>query len=211
MSRISCVRSMTFRSSARSRLRSCAGLSSLSNMTTSIDASSHAVASDVDLAAAEEGGRIGLGPLLQHAKADLRARRCREPAELVERMFGIEMSLGVLEEADERRPFPRHPSDLITRSHGIAPSRISRSEPSRTSTIVDGAPPRVTPPSITQSTSGSASSTSLAATAGRSPDRLALVDGDAVTERSGERAGNRMVRHAHADCRATRQQIASDF
>ena len=43
------------------------------------------------------------------------------PAELVERMFRIEMSLGVLEKADERRPFPLHSSDLITRSYAIAP------------------------------------------------------------------------------------------
>jgi hypothetical protein len=29
--------------------------------------------------------------------------------------------LGVLEEADERRPFAHHSSDFSTRSHGIAP------------------------------------------------------------------------------------------
>ena len=45
MSRISCVRSRTLRSSAASRLRSCAGLSSLSKTTMSTSASAQAAAS----------------------------------------------------------------------------------------------------------------------------------------------------------------------
>ena len=49
MSRMSCVRSTTFRSSASSRLRSCAGLSSLSKITTSAPSSSHDAASALTL------------------------------------------------------------------------------------------------------------------------------------------------------------------
>ena len=54
MSRINCVRSSTFRSSASSRLRSCAGDSSLSKMTTSARASSHAARERDHFAAAEK-------------------------------------------------------------------------------------------------------------------------------------------------------------
>ena len=63
------MRSSTLHSSAFSRLRSCAGLSSLSKTTTSASASAQAAASAVDLAAAEERRRIRPGVLLEHARA----------------------------------------------------------------------------------------------------------------------------------------------
>ena len=61
MSRMSCVRSTTFRSSAVSRLRSCAGVSSLSKMTVSTRASSHMSASEVTLPLPRNVAGSGLG------------------------------------------------------------------------------------------------------------------------------------------------------
>ena len=77
MSRMSWVRSTTLRPSASSRLRSCAGLSSLSKMTTSTSSSSHDGGERLDLAAAEERRRIRPRPLLQHAENDRPRRRRR--------------------------------------------------------------------------------------------------------------------------------------
>ena len=131
MSRISCVRSTTLRSSACSRLRSCAGRE-LVVENDEVDRRFVACRGEHrDLAAAEKRRRIRFGALLQHAQTDIGAGGGGQPGQLVERMFGIELSRGVLEEADERRPFPRHSRDLITRSHGSRPARISLSAPAR--------------------------------------------------------------------------------
>ena len=61
-------------------------------MTTSTSSSAHAAASDLDLAAAEERRRIGPRALLQHAQHDLRAGGRGEAGELVERVFGVEVT-----------------------------------------------------------------------------------------------------------------------
>ena len=133
MSRMSWVRSMTLRSSAASRLRSCAGESSLSKMT-SVDARLAARGGQHrDLALAEERRRIGPGALLLHAQHGVGAGRRREAGQLVERMFRIEVPWRVVEETDERGAFPckrhemvgRYCSDFSTRSHGTTPCRTS--------------------------------------------------------------------------------------
>ncbi len=78
MSRMSWVRSRTLRSSAFSRLRSCAGVSSLSKMTTSAPQLVARLGERCDLAAAEERRGIRLGAILQHAQHDSRAGRRRQ-------------------------------------------------------------------------------------------------------------------------------------
>ena len=84
-----------------SSCRSCAGVSSLSKITTSTSASAQAAASDATLPAADEGGGVGLRPLLQHAQDDARACGVGEARELVERMIRI-AAAGRSDEADER-------------------------------------------------------------------------------------------------------------
>ena len=201
MSRMSCVRSTTLRSSAPSRLRSCAGLSSLSKMTTSAPQLVARRGERLDLAAAEERRRIRLRPLLQHAQHDGGAGGRGEAGQLVERMFGIELTGRAAEETDERGAFTagrrgraparrggvksgrraHHWSDFSTRSHAIAPARTSRGPCASISTIVDGGPPGHGPASSSKSISSRPRrARSAPVTAGASPDRLALV---AVTQK----------------------------
>src|SRR6478609_9664472 len=102
-------------------------------------------------------------------------------------MLGIELTGRVAEESDERRAFlpfrggvaggrrACHCSDLITRSHAIAPSRTSVGTPPSMRTIVDGAPPATRPPSRIRSTAGTHFCTASAVSAGGSPDAFALV------------------------------------
>src|SRR5258708_4554236 len=86
MSRMSCVRSTTFRSSAPSRFRSCGG-------------------EHLALALPEKRRGIRLRALLLYAQYGIGARGRREPRQLVERMFGVEVPGRVLEETDERGAF----------------------------------------------------------------------------------------------------------
>ena len=58
-------------------------------MTTSTSASAQAAASDCDLAAADEGGRVRLRPLLQHAQHDRGAGGVGQPGQLLERLLGV--------------------------------------------------------------------------------------------------------------------------
>ena len=108
MSRISCVRSTTLRSSRLFSSRSCAGDSSLSKMTRSTSASARGVRQHLDLAAAEEGRRIGPGPILQHAQHHARARGVGEAAELFEGMFRVDPPRAAGDQTDERCPLHEH-------------------------------------------------------------------------------------------------------
>ena len=110
----------------------------------------------------------GFGALLLHAQHDVGAGGRGEAGQLVERMFGIEVTRRVVEETDERGAFPRHSRrSLATRvPRRPRPARIERATRTATdaSTIVDGAPPRDGPPSRIASTSGSAAATPSAST-----------------------------------------------
>ena len=62
----------------------------------------------LDLAAAEERRRIGLGTILQHAQHDARARGFGEAAELFEGMFRVDPPRAAGDQADERCPLHEH-------------------------------------------------------------------------------------------------------
>src|SRR5262249_13695 len=79
----------------------------------------------------------------------------REAGELVHRPFGLEASGAAGHEADERGALASAHAcgaHASTSSHGIAPARTSRSARPVASTIVDGGPPGVGPPSSSRST-----------------------------------------------------------
>ena len=80
-------------------------MSSASKITTSASVSAHDAASVTDFSGAQKRGRIRLGPLLQHAQDDGRARRFGQPAELVERPLGLEPFGPTGDQPDQRRPF----------------------------------------------------------------------------------------------------------
>ena len=157
MSRMSCVRSTTLRSSA---LFEVAQLRRRQLVVEDDDVDVELVAGGrerCDLAAAEKGRGIRLRALLQHAQHDRRAGRRREAGKFVERMFGIEVTGSAVEEPDQRRtllPIRRgrsrsrmtcHCSDFITRSHGTAPGAQQHRTVASNATIVDGAPPGAWP------------------------------------------------------------------
>ena len=102
MSRMSWVRSTTFRSSASSRFLSCAGLSSLSKMTTSA-LSCRTRPRGIRLCRCRGKSRDRARPILHHSKDDLRARRRGETRKFVERVFGVEVTEWNPEEPDESR------------------------------------------------------------------------------------------------------------
>jgi hypothetical protein len=126
-----------------------------------------------DLAGAEKGRWVGLGPFLKHAEDDFGAGRFGEPRELVERPLGIEPLGTARNQPDERCPLaagapaaagpgvPIYPSRRhdTTVSHGITPRRTRRGSPVDTSTIVEGRPPSVFPASSTMSTRGPSEAT----------------------------------------------------
>ena len=62
----------------------------------------------LDLAAAEECRRIGLGPILQHAQDDARARGLGETTQLFEGMFRVDSPRAAGDETDERCPLHEH-------------------------------------------------------------------------------------------------------
>ena len=100
---MSCVRSTTLRPSASSRLRSCAGDQLVVE---DDDAGVGLVAGGgqrVDLPLPRKVAGIGPRALLHHAQDDRRAGGGGQAGELVERMFGIELTGCAVEEADERR------------------------------------------------------------------------------------------------------------
>src|SRR5262249_32827548 len=138
----------------------------------------------LDFSGAEERGRIGLGPLLQHAQHDLSAGRDGETGELVERPLRLEAARLPCNQSDERRPLlARSPrcSHSLTSSHDIAPARTRRGDSSVTSTMVDGAPPRAGPASSRNAMrSPNARSTSFGSAVAGCPLMFALV---AVTGR----------------------------
>ena len=61
----------------------------------------------LDLAGAEEGRRIGLRPLLQHAQHDLGAGGLGQAGELVERALGVEPARAAGDQPDQRRALRR--------------------------------------------------------------------------------------------------------
>src|SRR5262249_8151437 len=123
----------------------------------------------LDLAGSEERCRIRTGAFLQQPQRDLGAGGEREPFQLDETLLRLGAMLGIGDQADQRRALryrshvvsrilPRilmiaadshHWSDDSTRSQGRMPARTSVGCGPYTSTIVEGAPPGVTPPSIT--------------------------------------------------------------
>ena len=62
----------------------------------------------VDLAAAEERGRVGLGTILQHAQDDAGARGLGEAGELFEGMFRVDPPRAAGDQTDERCPLHQH-------------------------------------------------------------------------------------------------------
>ena len=87
--------------------RSCAGVSSLSKMTTST-ANARALRRElVELAAADERGGIGRRPLLNHLHDHRRAGGFGEPAELVDRVLRIQFFRSPKSQADERGALAR--------------------------------------------------------------------------------------------------------
>ena len=133
---------------APSRLRSCAGDSSLSKITGSTRASPDAAASIATL------------PLPRNVAGSGFARSCctrstasapaadASPASSSSACSGSKCLGRIVEKSDERlRAFPYHRSDFSTRSHGTAPSLSSVTARPDASTIVEGAPPRDGPAS----------------------------------------------------------------
>ena len=184
------MRSTTLRSSASSRLRSCAGRQ-LVVEDDDVDAAPRRTAAreHLDLAAAEERRGIRLRALLLHAQHDVGAGRGGEAGQLVERVFGIEMSGESLKRptsaarsragrSAEREPHARiTASDFSTRSHGDRAGATSAARAARRSTIVDGAPPARGPASSTRRRPSSSAAIDVAGATprGGAPDRFALV------------------------------------
>ena len=103
MSRINWVRSMTLRSSLFSSWRSWAGVSSLSKITT-IDVRFRAGGGKAcDLPGADERCRVRPGTFLKHSERDGCARSQRQASQLVERLIGVDTTLGARDETDECR------------------------------------------------------------------------------------------------------------
>ena len=108
----------------------------------------------VDLAAAEKGRGIRLGPFLQHAQDDRCARRFGQAAQFVERAFGIEPLRASGDETDERGALGSchsRSSHARTSSQPMAPARTSTGAGPVTSTMVEGGPPAVKPASSSTS------------------------------------------------------------
>ena len=203
---------MILRPTASSICRSCAGVSSLSKMTTSTSVSAHDAASVCDLAGAEKRRRIGLRPLLQHAQHDLRAGGLGQAGELVERSLGVEPPRAAGDQADERRALARRATARSQRmperlSHEIAPARTSRGSAPVTSTIVDGGPPGV-------GRHRAADRSRVAERRARprpdrrspaAPLRFALVAVSGRPHARAQRARDRVRRHAHADASRCRR------
>ena len=89
MSRISAVRSTTLTLTRSSRLRSCDGLSSPSQITVSAPVWATTRAQVVDLARADVRRRVGLLPPLRQRVEHLRAGRLGEQLELDQRVVGV--------------------------------------------------------------------------------------------------------------------------
>src|SRR5262249_2663557 len=138
----------------------------------------------LDLAGAEKRRRIGLRPLLQHAKDHVGAGRLRQAAELFERPLGFEPPGTSSDQPDERRALTRHPCrpfrpllrHACMSSPSIAPALTRTGGPLVVSTIVDGAPPGVRPMSINRSIRApSVRSPSAGSAVAGAPLRFALV------------------------------------
>ena len=83
-------------------------------------------------------------------------------------------------------------SDSNTRLHGTAPARTSRAGVTRASTIVDGAPPGVGPPSMTSTRAARADAPDLGhATGGCRTARIRAGGGDRAAERLRQRRATR--------------------
>ena len=148
MSRMSWVRSMTFRSSASSRWRSCAGRQLVvedRRRRRRISAQEAASVSTLPAPRNVEGS--GFGPLLQHPQHHVGARGLGQAGELVERALGIEPSARGRRSGRPARRVPRRYASLEP-SPNLLPRRSRRRERAPastpvTSTIVDGGPPGV--------------------------------------------------------------------
>ena len=108
---------MILRPTSSSICRSCAGVSSLSKMTTSTSVSAHDAASVSILPAPRKVDGIGLRPLLQHAQHDLGAGRLGQAGELVERALGVEPARAAGDQADQRRALARALAAVQARAH----------------------------------------------------------------------------------------------
>ena len=191
MSRISCVRSTILRPTSSSICRSCAGVSSLSKMTTSTSVSAHGRGERLDLAGAEERRRIGLRPLLQHAQHDV-ARRPLRRGRRARRASARRR--GAARGRRSARPAPRarapatasvcaampEPRPMQSRPRARAPASAPV-----TSTIVDGGPPRRRPGVDQQinARSPSARSTSSGSAVGRLAADVRAGRGDRTARR----------------------------
>ena len=112
MSRMSCVRSTILRPTSSSIWRSCAGVSSLSKMTTSTLHFCRTKRRGVlNLAGAEKCRRIGLGPFLENAQHDLRTGRLGQAREFVHRSLGVQPARSTAA-TRSARPAPRVPDAL---------------------------------------------------------------------------------------------------
>src|SRR4029453_11999479 len=96
-----------------------------------------------------------------------------QPAELLERPLRLEPAGTTGDQPDQCgafRSFYARSRHALTSFHDIAPARISRGPGRATSTIVDGAPPAVRPPSTKRSiTSPSACATASGSSVGGLP------------------------------------------
>ena len=186
MSRISCVRSMTFRPTIFSISRSCAGVSSVSNTTTSTPVSAHDAASTSIFPRAQIGGGIRLRPLLQHAQHDLRAGGFGESGELLERALRLETTGASGNEPDQRRLLDRRYSRCGACFHVFPRYRAGANQSRLHVRHVDDRRRPDRPGVLPESSSRSRPLASVAATSsgivgGRLPLTFALV---AVTGRS---------------------------
>ena len=176
--------------------RSCAGLSSLSKMTTSTAELRAFRRQLVELAAADERCRVRGGPLLDHLHDDVApaasARPSSSSSECSASSFFDRRSARPTSAARSRGSLPREDAIYLenssTRSHGITPARTSNGASPQASTMVDGSPAGVGPASISTSMpSPNDAATRSGVAAGGSPGDIRAGRRDRVARSSRQR------------------------
>ena len=163
MSRISCVRSTILRPISCSIWRSCAGVSSLSKITTSTSISAAEVASVLILPEPRKVEASGFGRSCRTRSTTSAPAACARPASSSSEFSASRRRawpvINPTSAARSGRATPDRPAERCVRSADIAECLPTESRRARTrvgdapetSTIVDGAPPGVGPASISRS------------------------------------------------------------
>ncbi len=119
MSRMSCVRSSTFRPTASVIWRSCDGESSLSKTTTSTSVSAHDSASGFIFPDPRKVAESGFGRSCSTRSTTLRAGGIGEAGQFIERALGVEPASAPGDEPDQRRSLRPCYSACRCRQNGV--------------------------------------------------------------------------------------------